>query len=144
MGETRFELVKVEPPDLQSGSFSHSEILPDGYGRVRTDDLQVKSPLLYQLSYIPLVLNCQGAGGRVDPLASDEHIIAKGGWFCNLPPYKSCLCVRCESSFTLISKQEELSKLPIAAIAFHNMNLLTDVRHDFRPVVCLFIRVLME
>ena len=75
MGGAGFEPAKVEPPDLQSGSFSHSEILPeqfifndrtaavDGYGRVRTDDLQVKSPLLYQLSYIPLVLNCQGAGG---------------------------------------------------------------------------------
>ena len=63
MGGTGFEPVKAEPSDLQSDSFNHSEILPDGYGRGRTDDLQVKSPLLYQLSYIPLVFGCQGAGG---------------------------------------------------------------------------------
>ncbi len=32
--------------------------------------------------------------------------------------------------------------MPIAAIAFHNnINLLAEVRHDFRPLVCLFIRV---
>ncbi len=75
MGGTGFEPVKAEPSDLQSDSFNHSEILPEqfifndrtaavnGYGRVRTDDLQVKSPLLYQLSYIPMELNFQGAGG---------------------------------------------------------------------------------
>ena len=62
MGGAGFEPAKAEPSDLQSDSFNHSEILPDGYGRVRTDDLQVKSPLLYQLSYIPLELNCQGSG----------------------------------------------------------------------------------
>ena len=77
MGETRFELVKVEPPDLQSGSFSHSEILPDGYGRVRTDDLQVKSPLLYQLSYVPIKgLNFQGSLGSRSPTDSS-----------NIPPF---------------------------------------------------------
>jgi hypothetical protein len=32
--------------------------------------------------------------------------------------------------------------MPIAAIAFHNnFNLLADVRHDVRPLVCLFIKV---
>ncbi len=39
--------VKAEPPDLQSGSFSHSEILPYGSGGTRTHNFQVKSPLLY-------------------------------------------------------------------------------------------------
>jgi hypothetical protein len=45
-------------------------------------------------------------------------------------------------TFILISKQEGLRDMPIAAIAFHNnFNLLADVRHDVRPLVCLFIRV---
>ena len=41
-----------------------------GSGRARTDDLQVKSPLLYQLSYRPIKgLNFQGAdGGLSRPL----------------------------------------------------------------------------
>ena len=42
-----------------------------------------------------------------------------------------------------MSKQGGLSDMPIAAIAFHkNFNLLAEVRHDFRPLMCLFIRVL--
>ena len=33
--------------------------------------------------------------------------------------------------------------MPIAAIAFHkDFNLLAEVRHDVRPLMCLFIRVL--
>ena len=32
--------------------------------------------------------------------------------------------------------------MPIAAIAFHNnFNLLADVRHGVRPLVCLFIKI---
>ena len=59
VGGTGFEPVKAEPPDLQSGSFNHSEILPEqfmfidrtaavyGSGGARTHNFQVKSPLLY-------------------------------------------------------------------------------------------------
>jgi hypothetical protein len=47
-----------------------------------------------------------------------------------------------KSSFPLMSKQGGLSNMPIAAIAFHkNLNLLAEVRHDVRPLMCLFIRV---
>ena len=79
VGGAGFEPAKVEPSDLQSDSFSHSEILPEqfmfrdrtaavyGSGRARTDDLQVKSPLLYQLSYRPIVFSFQGAGGSLPP-----------------------------------------------------------------------------
>ena len=43
-----------------------------GSGRVRTDDLQVKSPLLYQLSYRPIKgLNFQGSGGGAIPRPLD-------------------------------------------------------------------------
>ena len=42
-----------------------------------------------------------------------------------------------------MSKQGGSSNMPIAAIAFHkNINLLAEVRHDVRPLMCLFIRVL--
>ena len=75
VGGAGFEPAKAEPTVLQTVSFNHSEILPEqfmfidrtaavyGSGRVRTDDLQVKSPLLYQLSYRPMVFSFQGAGG---------------------------------------------------------------------------------
>jgi len=44
-----------------------------------------------------------------------------------------------------MSKQEGLLDMPIAAIAFHkNFNLLAEVRHDVRPLVCLFIRVFLK
>ena len=77
----------------------------------------------------------------MDPLASDGHIIAKGGWFFNRPPDKSCLCVRCQSSFTLMSKQGNLSDIFTIIALLNIFNLLADVRHDVRPLVCLFIKV---
>jgi hypothetical protein len=41
-----------------------------------------------------------------------------------------------------MSKQAGLSDMPIAAIAFHkNLNLLAEVSHDVRPLMCLFIKV---
>ena len=61
--------------DLPQESVSRE---PNGYGRVRTDDLQVKSPLLYQLSYIPIELNFQGAGG-LSTTWLEYHRLVSGG-----------------------------------------------------------------
>ena len=50
MGNARFELAA----SALSARCSTTELISQGgFGRARTDDLQVKSPLLYQLSYKP-------------------------------------------------------------------------------------------
>ena len=107
-----------------------------------------------------MVFSFQGAGGSRSPTD-----------LCNIPPLQSlggsgwtleevsqttkkgeklfvslplllCFSDYVLHTFILISKQEGLRDMPIAAIAFHNnFNLLANVRHDVRPLVCLFIKV---
>jgi hypothetical protein len=54
--------------------FSLNQAAEDGPGRIRTCDLGIKSPLLYQLSYRPLAT--KGIGGAAVSCVPGPHRLA--------------------------------------------------------------------
>lgn len=46
-----------------------------------------------------------------------------------------------KSSFTLMSKQGHFSDIFTIIALNKNLNLLAEVKHDVRPLMCLFIRI---
>lgn len=76
-------------------------------------------------------------------LGKVSQVIKKGEKLFVSLPLLLCFSDYVLHTFILISKQEGLRDMPIAAIAFHkDFNLLAELRHDVRPLVCLFIRLL--